>query len=319
MVHVTDDAAHPHATVSVVVCAYTGARWPLLAAAIDSVERQTTPAHETIIVIDHNEALLDRARAAYPDAVVVASAHTRGLSGARNTGIERATGSVTAFLDDDAVAEPDWLAQLASVFEDATAVGAGGAVRPAWQESQPRWFPDEFLWVVGCAHSGMPQRREPVRNVIGANMAFPTATLRELGGFDSRVGRVGTLPAGCEETELCIRATRGSATGLIIYEPTAAVDHAVPPERATLHYFLTRCRAEGRSKAVVARLVGSGPGLAAERTYTRSTLPRGIGRGLRQALRGDPGGLLRAAAIIVGLAVTTLGYVEGRLARGDGA
>jgi phage shock protein PspC (stress-responsive transcriptional regulator) len=64
----------------------------------------------------------------------------------------------------------------------------------------------------------------------------------------------------------------------------------------------------------VTRLVGVGAGLAAERTYTRVTLPAGVFRGIADAFRGEPVGLLRAAAIVIGLGYTTAGYIIGSAA-----
>ena len=120
-------------SISVVICAYTEARWNELTAAVRSVEEQTNSARETIVVIDHNDLLLARARAAFTDAVVIENAERQGLSGARNSGVAVATGDVVAFLDDDATAERDWLAHLAAPYSDPDVLGVGGEILPAWQ------------------------------------------------------------------------------------------------------------------------------------------------------------------------------------------
>lgn len=302
-------------TVSVVVCAFAGERWSALVAAVASVERQSLPPARIVVVIDHNPALLTRARARFPNLTVVANRHERGLSGARNTGVERAVGDVVAFLDDDAVAAPDWLECLVSPFAEPTVVGVGGAVVPDWEGGRPAWFPPEFDWVVGCSYVGLPDRPGPIRNPIGANMAYRRQLFDTGEGFRAGLGRVGSLPLGCEETEFAIRATRRDPAARLVYAPAARVAHAVPAQRARPGYFVARCFAEGVSKAVVAGLVGSERGLSAERDYARRVLPRGIVAGVQAAAGGDAAGLLRSAAIVAGFAATALGYAAGRLRR----
>ena len=299
--------------VSVVVCTYTDDRWPDLAAAVESVRCQTAPPLETIVVVDHDERLLARVRAELPDVVAVPNAEARGLSGARNSGVALARGEVVAFIDDDAVAADDWLERLAEPYADSRVLGVGGAAEPAWECGRPARFPPEFDWVVGCTYRGMPVERARVRNLIGANMSFRRDVLTAAGPFRSGIGRIGTRPLGCEETELCIRAVRSRPDGVFVFEPRARVFHRVPPQRATYGYFGARCYAEGRSKAIVARLVGSRAGLATERSYVLRTLPRALGRGLGDAfVRGDAGGLGRAASVVGGLACTVAGYAAGR-------
>lgn len=311
------DAASGDRSVSVVISAYTDERWDALRAAVASVQRQTRPAHQVVVAVDHNPALLQRAREAWPDGsvTIVENTQAQGLSGARNAGIAAATGAIVAFLDDDAAAEPDWLAQLTPVFDDPAVASAGGALEPVWLEERPAWFPDEFNWVIGCSYTGMPTATADVRNAIGANMAFRRDALDAVGGFATGIGRERGLPMGCEETEISIRVRQRTPGARIVYEPRAQVRHLVPSGRGTWRYFLTRCWAEGRSKALLTDLVGRQDGLASERTYATRTLPVGVLRGLRDALGGDASGLGRAAAIVAGLFATAAGYAAGTLAR----
>ena len=298
-------------TVSVVLCAYTLERWDDITAAVGSLRTQSRPVDEVLLVVDHNDELLERARAAFPDVRCLPNAETRGLSGARNTGVRAATGDVVAFLDDDAAAETGWVAGLLAPYDDPSVVGTGGRVLPAWRAPRPRWFPDEFLWVVGSSYAGLPEGRAEVRNPIGASMSFRRSVFADVGGFDAGMGRLGKDAAGCEETEFAIRARQ--AGGRVVLEPASVCRHAVTPDRVTRRYFRRRCRAEGRSKALVSRLAGPEQALSTERTYLTRTLPRGVLRGLAAALRGDLGGLGRAWAIVEGTTLTVLAYTGMRL------
>lgn len=308
------DAAQPltSAPVSVIICAYTGQRWSELAKAVQAVGEQVPSPAEIIVVIDHNPDLLERARAAFPRAQVIPNRETHGLSGARNSGVNAAGGEILVFMDEDAWPEPGWLARLLEVYQDPDVLGAGGAILPEWVEGRPAWFPEEFDWVVGCTYRGMPAAVEPVRNLIGANMSFRRPVFAA-GGFNHAIGRVGNFPAGGEETEFSIRVRQQAPFGKLLYVPEARVYHRVPPVRGRWSYFASRCYAEGLSKALVARLVGVQDGLDSERAYTLRTLPRGVLRGIGEALRGDLHGLQRALAIVAGFGLTAAGYLSGRL------
>src|SRR5690349_11768157 len=86
---------------SVIICAYTLDRWADIERAVRSARTQTPAPLEVFLVIDHNDELAGRARTTWPDLEVIESRGTRGLSGARNTGVEDAAGDIVAFLDDD--------------------------------------------------------------------------------------------------------------------------------------------------------------------------------------------------------------------------
>lgn len=303
-------------TVSVVICAYTERRWDSLVDAIDSMRVQRHRPDQLVVVIDHNNELLRRTRSTFQsDVEVLANAEVKGLSGARNTGVRAASCDVVAFLDDDAEAEPDWLQELLAQYLP-DVVGAGGVALPVWPgNSRPRWFPHEFDWVVGCSYRGLPDRVAPQRNLIGAAMSFRRSLFGEVGTFDTAMGRVGTLPLGCEETEFALRVRERFPRTELVHVPLARVHHHVGAERTTVTYFVRRCYAEGISKAAVAQRAGREMALASERAYVRSTLPKGILDGLRAGLRGDVGGFARSLMIVIGLATTTAGYLLPRARR----
>lgn len=307
-------------SVSVVICAFSDERWDETLAAVASARAQRPAPHEVIVVVDHNPGL--RARLASTlDVTVVDNRETRGLSGGKNTGVGMATGEIVAFLDDDAVAEPGWLEALARPFADPDVLGVGGLTLPAWATGRPRWWPEEFDWVVGCTFVG----RDPgvVRNVHGGNASFRRDLFDIAGGFPVHIGRSAgkSRPLGCEETEFCIRVSQRRPGGKFLFDPLAVIHHCVPAARERFAYFRSRCYAEGLSKALVTQSVGVTAGLAAERTYAAVALRRGIARGVRDGLAGDVDGLRRAGAILAGLVYTTAGYLVGtvRGARRNGA
>ena len=295
-------------SVSVVICTYTDLRRHDLLHALHSLRRQTHAPHEVIVVVDHNPDLLGWVRAQAPDVLAIENRQEAGLSGARNSGVRAARGAIVAFLDDDAVADSRWIGGLSAAYRDPGILGAGGSVLPSW-ERRPAWFPEEFAWVVGCTYRGLPPRRSAVRNLIGCNMSFRREVFEQLGGFTTRLGRIGKS-LGCEETELCIRIGEHAPSRTLVYDPEMKVHHRVPRDRSSWKYFLSRCYSEGSSKAELARLAGGDRGLASERAYALRTLPTGIWNEIKA---GRPA---RAIAISVGFLVTVVGFGSAVLFRG---
>jgi hypothetical protein len=304
----------PIPSISVVICTYALERWPNLVRSVRSVLDQSPPPHELIVVVDHNDELQQRVRDAFPTLVVRPNLGPPGLSDARNEGMRLAGGDIVAFLDDDAIALPEWLSDIGHAFLDESVLGVGGLIEPLWALRRPAWFPPEFDWVVGCSYRGMPMQGDTIRNVLGANASFRRTVLETVGGFRTGLGRVGTDGLGCEETELCIRAGRRWPQKRFLFRPGAAVQHLVPSERATPMYFLSRCFAEGISKSRVARMMGSRHGLASERHYVLWSLPTALVTSLGRFVSfRDSWGAARAGVILLGLTVTTIGYASGRL------
>jgi glucosyl-dolichyl phosphate glucuronosyltransferase len=297
-------------SISVIICVYTLDRWKDICEAVQSVRNQVLPSHEIIIVVDHNSKLLRRANTEFPDLVVVANREARGLSGGRNTGVAMSSGSLVAFLDDDAVADPYWLSRLAKHCERPDVLGATPRLMPLWIGKRPGWLPEEFLWTVGCSYRGLPTAPREVRNGFGGAMLLRRQIFQRAGGFTAGLGRQGgSFPLSCEDTELCIRARTVMPEGRFMLEPGSIVSHKVPSSRLTWAYFRSRCYAEGVSKAYIAALFGTRDVLATERRYALRALSAGIVRGISDfAFRLDADGLKRSAAIVLGLASAAAGY-----------
>jgi GT2 family glycosyltransferase len=293
---------------SVVIAAYDSERFHDLLSAVQALQQQTAAPREIIVAIDRNPELEARATAELGAVTVVPNREHAG-AGARNSGAAVATGDVLAFLDDDAVPAADWIERIESSLGQSDVMGVGGLIEPWWLDRQPSWFPAEFGWVVGCSYTGLPTERAQVRNVIAANMAIRRDVFEAIGGFRNDFGKQGSRSEP-EETDLCIRAGQAWPERAWIYDPAIRVRHRVPSSRGRFSYFVRRCFNEGIGKASLAGLVGRGDVLREETAYARTVLPRGIARGLETFLtRRDAGGLMRAAAIAAGGAVTAVAYL----------
>ncbi|HEY7272979.1 MAG TPA: glycosyltransferase family 2 protein [Actinoplanes sp.] len=297
--------ASPRPAASIVIPTYRDDRWALLTRAVAAARSQRYPVAEVVVVVDHTPELYRRARRDLSGVTVLENLYEQGVSGNRNTGAFHTHTPLIAFLDDDTVADPDWLGRLVAPFDDQNVVGTGGAIKPAWQSRRPRWLPDEFLWAVGGSYAGMPTSTTPVRNVWSASMVVRRETFMAVGGFRAGFGKLGARNRP-EDTELCLRmsAVRG---GRWMYVPDAVIRHEVPAVRSSFGFFLRRCYAEGRGKVQMAALHAGSATLGAERNYLRA-LPRAVARDLAAVSRG--GGLapaLRAGSVLAGVAAAGIG------------
>jgi glucosyl-dolichyl phosphate glucuronosyltransferase len=300
-------------TTSVVIATYHADRVQSLLATIESLACQTSPAHEVIVSVDRNPHLAATLSRELPGVIVVGNVHHTGAGGARNSGAFAASGELVAFIDDDALAAVDWIAQIEQTMADSRAIGVGGLIEPLWLDQPPKWFPTEFGWVIGCSHRGLPETRTAVRNVWAGNMAMRLDLFRAIGGFRADFGKQADRSEP-EETDLCIRAGRQWPELMWVYDPSVRVLHRVPRARGRVRYFLRRCLYEGRGKAALAAHVGARDALTEEKVYVRHVLPRGMIDGARELVSGgDLYGLMRTSAIVAGCVTAMVGYVTTRL------
>jgi glycosyltransferase involved in cell wall biosynthesis len=253
--------------VSVIVSVYSKDRLQCVLDCIDSLRRQSEKPFEIIVVLDPNPDLIGFYRSRLNCDVRIVVSDGFGLSNARNVGVKNAKGDIVAFIDDDAVADKEWLKNLLKGYNDSSVVGVGGYIKPLWERGRPKWFPEELDWIVGCSYKGLPEYTTFVRNPIGCNMSLRKEIFEVVGYFRSDVGRYGKKLLSGEEPEFSIRIFRRLPNAKILYTPSAIVYHKVTGDRLSLSYLFIRSFNEGVSKAIISGFSSSASVLSTESIY----------------------------------------------------
>jgi GT2 family glycosyltransferase len=293
--------------VSVVLPCYTELRLDNIRAALTSLRKQTLEPRQVVVAVDNNPRLAELLDEEFDWITVVRNDAGRGASATRNRGVEAVETPLTAFLDDDEIADPDWLRELTRPFADERVVGTGGTYEPAWETEKPVWFPDEFAWVVGGSYLGLPTETAPIRNVWSGNMAVRTAEFRAVDGFRTEFGKQGSFSQP-EDTDLCIRMSEASSKHWM-YVPSAVILHDVPAVRGSIGFFVARCYSEGAGKAAMRVNLGSSSAVDAEYGYVREAALTA----LRRLAQFRWAAILQGLTIVLGLASAGAGYLRGRV------
>ncbi|MGE5617365.1 MAG: glycosyltransferase, partial [Candidatus Woesearchaeota archaeon] len=228
-------AASPAPRISVIICTYNGAA--TLRACLEGVLTLHYPDYEVIVVCDGSTDGSAELAREY-EGVQVIETPNRGLSSARNTGMQAATGEILAYIDDDATPDPDWLSHLARTFAIGPFAAAGG----------PNVLPPDSGTVAQCVANapGGPTHvlvsdRE-AEHVPGCNMAIRKDALEEIGGFDPQFRAAG------DDVDVCWRLL--DSGGRIAFSPGAVVLHR---RRSTVRDYLRQQRAYGQAEALLER------------------------------------------------------------------
>jgi GT2 family glycosyltransferase len=224
----------PWPRISVVVCTHNGSA--TIADCLDALSRLDYPDYE-VIVVDDGSADGTASIAAEFDVRLI-STENEGLSSARNTGLQAATGQIIAFTDDDASPDRDWLRYLAHSFATSHHMGVGGP------NLEP---PDSHLIerAVGRAPGGpihVLLTDDVAEHVPGCNMAFRRDALDALGGFDPQFRIAG------DDVDVCWRfQERGWTIG---FSASAVVLHR---RRGSVRAFLKQQTEYGKAEALLER------------------------------------------------------------------
>ncbi|MFE0790695.1 glycosyltransferase [Streptomyces mutabilis] len=221
-------------SASVVVA--TRERADQLARALDSLLAQDHPDFE-IVVVDNapvTEETRELVERKYGERVRYVCEPVPGLAIAHNRGLAAVRGQVVAFTDDDVVADPRWLTELTAPFAADPGLGcATGLILPARLRTPAQVLLESHG---GFAKGFTPRTYDPAhppadeplfpftagRFGSGANMAFRTAVLRSVGGFDPATG-AGTRARGGDDLYGFVRVLAEGRR--LRYTPNALVWH----------------------------------------------------------------------------------------------
>ena len=226
------DPAWPR--ISVVVCSYNGSA--TLDETLAAMERLEYPDYEVLLVDDGSTD--ETAEIGHRHGVRVISTPNRGLSSARNTGAEEATGEIVAYCDDDAYPDPHWLTYLAITYTTTDHVAVGG----------PNIAPPEDGPIADCIANapGNPIHvlltDSEAEHIPGCNSSFRRDVLLGIGGFDTRFRIAG------DDVDVCWRLEQ--AGGTIGFNPAAVVWHH---RRPSVKAFWRQQRNYGRAEALLER------------------------------------------------------------------
>jgi glucosyl-dolichyl phosphate glucuronosyltransferase len=175
-----------------------------------------------------------------------------GSSYARNRAVEEARGDFIFFIDDDAVAEPDWAVEMLAEIERRQLDVACGMVLPRWCQEPPRWL-GPTLYVRLAVHDATRlalasrAERDTIHNYFSANVGFRRRSFEIFGNFRRDLGVVEGNPISGEDTELFARIMAGG--GAVGFAPLARVHHIIPPERMQRSYLRRKSFAFGYGSA----------------------------------------------------------------------
>jgi glucosyl-dolichyl phosphate glucuronosyltransferase len=218
--------------VSAVICSYNRARF--IISAVESIFNQDfDKSCFEVIVVDNNSTddtvkLLEKYKAdhsGYNFKYFVE--HNQGVAYARTRCAKEASGEIVAFLDDDSTAQPGWLSQIVTFFDQHPDVySVGGKITPRFITDIPNWYSRYFFGLVGNFNLG-PDEKQLTSNryPCGANMSFRKKTFEEIGYFNADLGRKGTGLLATEEKDIYLRIL--AAHHKVYYLPGVEVLHSV--------------------------------------------------------------------------------------------
>lgn len=228
--------------ISVVVCSYNREKY--IEDAIESLIHQSLDKDLfEILIIDNNskdttaqlcQQLLEKYSTNYKLYYFLET--QQGLSYARNRGIQEAKGSYICYIDDDAIAAPDFLENIYNfVTENPHIGGVGGKIIPKYVDGRPDWMNPFMEGLVSKVDYGEKVFQfNGTKYPIGCNMTYRKDKLQEIGMFDPDLGRKGDNIDGGEEKDIFFKINQLNLP--VYYLPHVSVQHVIEQPRLTYAY-----------------------------------------------------------------------------------
>jgi glycosyltransferase involved in cell wall biosynthesis len=232
----------------IVLCICTYNRYDLLPKAIESAMAQTLPKNQYDILVvdnspDHKRAAAFGKKFAAVKNLSYVVEETPGLSNARNLAASLSRAPIIAFMDDDAIAAPNWAEEILGAFErfGPSTMIVGGRVDPIWSAPRPAWVHDSMLGSLSVVNWGGDARVAKLEEwVAGTNISFRISAIVENGGFPRNLGRIGSGSSLLSNEEVHLVEKIRASGGTLVYAPNARVDHLVDLRRLTRTWFRKR-------------------------------------------------------------------------------
>ena len=166
-----------------------------------------------------------------------------GVHKARHIGAQMAKGDILAYIDDDAICDPDWLSELTRPYTDSKVGCVGGKILPRFETKEPAWA-QYYPGFLSILDRGSEITKVNDADIWGCNLSIRKTVLYDVGGFNP-----GGTPAslmrylGDEEVGLLNKVIKKGYD--VVYTPFAVVIHVIPHDRVTIDYFKQRAFVQG--------------------------------------------------------------------------